>query len=148
MWNWFDMLREEHTIKALAYYKHADFVLGMRGHAQICPIGMGTPVVTIANHDKHVGLIGKLGIEPLLVEASDPHLGDRLVELSTEAGNRRAVLAAQCREVMEKLTTQMGTFVVDLEKKFTSHPKGPAAPPNLAARATGKIRRTIHELTS
>ncbi len=148
MWNWFDMLREEHTIKALAYYKHADFVLGMRGHAQICPIGMGTPVVTIANHDKHVGLIGKLGIDPLLVEVSDPHLGDRLVELSTEAENRRVLLAAQCRGIMEKLTGQMEMFVLDLRKKFESHPKRQAAPPTLAARAAGKIRNAIHELTS
>jgi polysaccharide pyruvyl transferase WcaK-like protein len=147
MWDWFEMLRDENTTKALAYYKHAAFVFAMRGHGQICPIGMGTPVVTIVNHDKHSSLIRKLGLHPLLVEASDPRLGERLLELSGEVERRRDALAAECRRVMDKLTAQMETFVVDLRRKFEARAKNERAPQPPPARTAGKIRRMIREWT-
>ena len=77
MWDLFHVLRDEHVLAGLSYYKHAAFVMAMRGHAQICPIGMTTPVISILNHAKHRGLLERLDVPSLAVEALDPALGEQ-----------------------------------------------------------------------
>lgn len=44
----------------LSYYKHAKFVLAMRGHGQIIPISYNVPTIALCNHPKHSGLMNKL----------------------------------------------------------------------------------------
>ena len=81
IWDLYDLLRDEHTLKGLAYYKYADFVITMRGHGQICPMAMGTPVITISNHEKNLGLLKKRKVSPLSVNVQDVQLVDRLLDL-------------------------------------------------------------------
>lgn len=52
----------DHSDKAIGFYKHAEFVLAMRGHGQIVPIGFNTPVIALENHPKHRGLMEKLDL--------------------------------------------------------------------------------------
>ncbi|GAM08928.1 polysaccharide pyruvyl transferase [Geobacter sp. OR-1] len=78
-WEWFDIIRDECTLKGLSYYKHAKMVIGMRGHAQICPAGMLTPVITLGNHRKHLDLIKKQNLPDHYVEVGDPQLSDKVI---------------------------------------------------------------------
>ncbi|GGG67264.1 polysaccharide pyruvyl transferase family protein [Epilithonimonas arachidiradicis] len=52
----------DHSDKMIGYYKYADFVLAMRGHGQILPIGFNTPVIALENHPKHRGLMQELDL--------------------------------------------------------------------------------------
>jgi polysaccharide pyruvyl transferase WcaK-like protein len=117
-WNFFEMLREEHTPRGLAFYKHARHVVAMRGHSQICPIGMGTPVITVANHDKHVGLIANLGVRSYYVEASDPNLGSKLVELEGEIERSRDSIAAEYRSAISRMIEHTAEFLSKLKRGY------------------------------
>lgn len=59
VWNWYEIIREDNVSAGLGYYSHAKFVIAMRGHGQIIPIGMNVPVISIINHPKHIGLLKK-----------------------------------------------------------------------------------------
>jgi len=61
----------DHTKEAIGYYKHANFVLSMRGHGQIVPICFNTPVITIGNHPKHKGLLEELKLTDYYVDLSE-----------------------------------------------------------------------------
>jgi polysaccharide pyruvyl transferase WcaK-like protein len=54
-WDWCHFIRKDCVAEGLGYYKYAKFVLAMRGHAQICPMGMNVPVISMINHPKHLG---------------------------------------------------------------------------------------------
>lgn len=57
--------------EALGYYKHANFVLSMRGHGQIVPICFNTPVITLGNHPKHKGLMETFNLLDYYVDTND-----------------------------------------------------------------------------
>ncbi len=61
----------DHSDKAVGYYKHAEFVIAMRGHGQILPIGFNTPVIALENHPKHRGLMEELGLLDYNVKVDD-----------------------------------------------------------------------------
>ena len=52
----------DHTYDVMGIYKNADFVLAMRGHGQIVPLGFDVPVISLENHDKHRGLMEEFGL--------------------------------------------------------------------------------------
>lgn len=123
-WDYFAMLREGQTINGLAYYKHAEFVVAMRGHSQICPMAMGTPVITVANHEKHLGLIAKLGLSPCVVEAADPNLGPKLIEKAGWLQRERTRLLAEYRTAVDGMTQHTGQFVRELRSKYNAALQG------------------------
>lgn len=53
----------DRSSECVGYYENAEFVLAMRGHGQIIPISFNTPVISIENHPKHVGLMKELGLD-------------------------------------------------------------------------------------
>ncbi|MCL4821089.1 MAG: polysaccharide pyruvyl transferase family protein [Vicinamibacteria bacterium] len=55
-------------------YRRADLVVGMRGHSAICAVGLGTPFVGLATHDKIGGFLADVG------------LADWSVDLETDPG--------------------------------------------------------------
>lgn len=65
-------------------YRRADLVLGMRGHSSICSIGVGTPFIGLASHDKVEGFLKEIGLQEWTVDldrdpglAALPHMLDR-----------------------------------------------------------------------
>lgn len=56
---------------AISFYKYAEFVLAMRGHGQILPIGFNIPTVSLENHEKNKGLMQKLGLIEYNVDVLD-----------------------------------------------------------------------------
>ncbi|WP_114793149.1 polysaccharide pyruvyl transferase family protein [Niabella yanshanensis] len=61
----------DHSDKMIGYYKYAEFVLAMRGHGQILPIGFNTPVIALENHPKHRGLMEELDLLDYNVKIDD-----------------------------------------------------------------------------
>lgn len=66
--------------ESVGYYKNAEFVLAMRGHGQIVPIAFNTPVISMDNHPKHLGLMKKLGINEYNVSVSSDELSGEILE--------------------------------------------------------------------
>lgn len=60
--------------ESLGLYGDAAFVIAMRGHGQIVPISLGTPVISIENHPKHEGLMRDLGLQDFNVSIHEPDL--------------------------------------------------------------------------
>ncbi|MFC7405045.1 polysaccharide pyruvyl transferase family protein [Georgenia alba] len=108
---------------ALATYRNASLVIGMRGHATMIPFGLGTPVLSIVSHPKMRYFLDDVGRAEWGVDVGDSNLGDRLTDLA------RDVLAREedyRRDVRER---QQGLF---------DHVAGAAE--LVAARTTGPPR--------
>ncbi|NVJ86746.1 MAG: polysaccharide pyruvyl transferase family protein [Algoriphagus sp.] len=70
----------DHSDEAVGYYKHAEFVLAMRGHGQIVPIAFNTPVISLENHPKHRGLMENLGLIDYNVSLAQDDFRGELME--------------------------------------------------------------------
>lgn len=74
----------DHSNKAIGYYKHANFVLSMRGHGQIVPISFNTPVITIGNHPKHKGLMEEFDLLEYYADLSDDRFKRKIEDMINE----------------------------------------------------------------
>ncbi|MDR7384082.1 polysaccharide pyruvyl transferase family protein [Promicromonospora iranensis] len=65
---------------ALAVYRQASLVIGMRGHSTMIPFGLGTPVLSIVSHPKMRYFLEDVDRTDWGFDVSDPDLGARLAE--------------------------------------------------------------------
>ena len=79
----FSYLAFDHTTEALDYYYYAEFVIAMRGHGQIIPLGFNVPVIALNNHPKHVGLMTELGLEEFTISIHEANFDKSLINLIT-----------------------------------------------------------------
>jgi len=79
----FELIDLSHAkpLDVLQAYSAADLVIGMRGHAQMIPFGLGVPIFSIISHDKMQFFLDDIGKPDWGVEIDDQKLDDRLVEL-------------------------------------------------------------------
>lgn len=117
-WNWFDIIREDNVSKGLGYYKYAAFVIAMRGHAQICPIGMGVPVITIINHPKHLGLLQKLNMMNLWVAVTDQNFMIKIKSLIKYVEKNKTKIKQKNIELVNQLMIKTKLFIETLIKKL------------------------------
>lgn len=68
----------DNCLEAIQQYQYAEFVLAMRGHGQIIPLGYNVPVIALVNHPKHSGLMGKLGLKDYSVNIHEPEFQNQL----------------------------------------------------------------------
>ena len=112
LWNLMRVLRDEYNLEGLSTYRHARFVIGMRGHAQIFPIGMGVPVITVGNHPKHLELLRKLRLpEDYYVEAADPNLDDKVIGMIEQLGSETARLRELYAFRVDEMASVAETFI-------------------------------------
>lgn len=102
------------TAEILSFYESVDLVAGMRGHAQMIPFGMGTPIISLVAHDKMQWFLDDIGHSDWGVEFDSPDVRDRMVAaFDTAADNidlRRQQVAA-ARETLWKITqTNLATI--------------------------------------
>lgn len=64
----------------LQSYRGFDLVLGMRFHANVCPIGMGVPSRGLLNYPQVERLYEEVGMSDRLVDVRDAGFGKRLVD--------------------------------------------------------------------
>jgi len=117
-WDWFDIIRDECTHKGLSYYKFAKLVIGMRGHAQICPAGMLTPVVTIGNHRKHHDLLKKQHLPEYYVEVDDPCLSDKVIIMVNDILDRYELIKGTYGDSLTRMLEASAMFIRELAEKF------------------------------
>lgn len=105
IWN-FGRYAFDHSKDAIAYYKHAEFVLAMRGHAQILPISFNVPVISLETQAKNRGLMERLGLLEYNIDVLDEELDvkcEALIERIENDGNRvRGYYATLNREIIEQ----------------------------------------------
>lgn len=119
IWDWFSIIREENTTIGLGYYKYADFVIAMRGHAQICPIGMGVPVISIINHPKHLGILRNLNLMDLYVSVNDNEVSTKIISMIDIVEKNRNKIKAKYETLMDKLTDQTRNWVIKVQKRYS-----------------------------
>lgn len=66
------------TQRVVEYYSGVNLVLGMRGHAQMVPFGVGTPIFSLISHDKMAAFLSDIEHPEWGLELTDPDLEERL----------------------------------------------------------------------
>lgn len=117
-WDWFDVIRDENNYKGLAYYKHAKLVIGMRGHAQICPAGMLTPVVTLVNHRKHLDMIKKQQLPEHYVEVNDPQLSEKVIMMINDILTNYEKIRSLYGNALANMVDSSSSFIRNLAEKY------------------------------
>jgi len=93
----------DHVDKSLGYYQNAEFVIAMRGHGQILPIGFCVPVISLQNHPKHAGLMRKLGLIEYNVRIEDVDFESRLREKIAKVILNQSTLRIEYEKLNESL---------------------------------------------
>lgn len=81
-------------------YRQADLVVGMRGHSAICSVGLGTPFVGLATHDKVSGFMDEIGLPDWCVDLRSAAWLDRL---AAKIDAVQSDPGSACRAFREKL---------------------------------------------
>jgi polysaccharide pyruvyl transferase WcaK-like protein len=63
-------------------YKKADLVLGMRFHANVCALGLGTPVIGLVNYRQIEKLFDEMGLNAFKVDVNKQGFDQKLLALS------------------------------------------------------------------
>jgi polysaccharide pyruvyl transferase WcaK-like protein len=98
VWN-FGYYAFDHSDKALAFYKYAHFVLAMRGHGQIVPIGFNTPVISLENHEKNRGLMEKIGLMEYNVDILNEDFGLKINDAVKKIEDNRVRLVGEYHNI-------------------------------------------------
>lgn len=109
----------DHSDEAVGYYKYAEFVLAMRGHGQILPIGFNTPVIALENHPKHRGLMEELGLLDYNIKVDSENFETALRDKITILEDNRAQLIHSYKEINKKLDQDSKNAFVEIKKKLT-----------------------------
>lgn len=95
----------DHCHEAIGYYKFAEFVIAMRGHGQIIPIGFGTPVISLENHPKHIGLMKELDLLEFNVKIGDTNFVHKLSAKIEKIKTHRDQLVKKYNQINKDLLT-------------------------------------------
>lgn len=106
----------DHSDKAIAYYKYAEFVIAMRGHGQIVPIGFNTPIVSIQNHPKHGGLMEELELSEYNIDIHEVNFKDKLTSVIQKTINNKQNLEKQYDALNTKMSRQTEKAFEDINK--------------------------------
>jgi len=93
----------DHIDKALAYYKYAEFVIAMRGHAQIIPISFNTPTISLENHDKNRGLMEGFGLIDYNVDILDDDFEFKVSSIINAFQKNKNMLLSSYQQLNHKL---------------------------------------------
>lgn len=90
------------TSEILSFYESVHLVAGMRGHAQMIPFGVGTPIISLVAHDKMGWFLDDIGHSEWGVDFAKPHARERMIAAFERAaqdlpGRRVEVAAARAR---------------------------------------------------
>lgn len=109
----------DHSDQAVGYYQYAEFVLAMRGHGQILPIGFGVPVVSLQNHPKHAGLMKTLGFLEYNVKIDDEDFENRLKEAIRKLIRNKTILRDEYKIVNAKLFNKTTNSFLEIKQKIS-----------------------------
>lgn len=84
-------------------YVRPSLAIGMRGHAQMVPFGCGTPILTLASHDKMRWFLQDIGHDEWGVEVADLDSRDRIVVTARQILGREAAVRAEIGRASREL---------------------------------------------
>lgn len=97
-------------------YKSVDLVIGMRYHANVCPIGVKTPTISIVNLEKHRLLYKDIGMGERLVQSDLKGFSSVLSAKLNEYLPRLDVLRNENIQLIEKLEKQNERYFLQLKE--------------------------------
>jgi polysaccharide pyruvyl transferase WcaK-like protein len=84
----------------MKYYRDAQFVLAMRGHGQIVPLGFRTPVITFSAHDKIRGMMESLGLSHYHADLHSEEFTSQVLGLVDEIEADRSGVVSEVDKLM------------------------------------------------
>lgn len=114
-WDWHEIMREDSVSVGLGYYKHASFVIAMRGHAQICPIGMNVPVISVINHPKHLGLLQKYKLDDMAILVNDDNFDEKIKIAITNLINNKEEIKNKYKQLMNEFNDYTENYLRKLK---------------------------------
>src|SRR5690606_29610341 len=109
----------DHSDQAVAYYKHAAFVIAMRGHGQILPIGFNTPVIALENHPKHRGLMQELDLLTYNLKVNQENLANHLIDCIKQVVQNKEQLVSKYRQINKQLDADTHKGFQDIIKSIS-----------------------------
>lgn len=79
-------LTSKSAVDVIRTYEKFDLVLGMRGHSQMIPFGLGIPIFSLISHDKMQFFLNDIGKKSWGVEMKDPQLFEKLEDMLMQCG--------------------------------------------------------------
>nr|WP_299034095.1 polysaccharide pyruvyl transferase family protein [uncultured Tenacibaculum sp.] len=108
----------EHSDKMIGYYKYAEFVVAMRGHGQIIPIGFNVPVIALENHPKHRGLMEEFNLLDYNVRVDNDDFQNELLEKISLLEEKRNILIEKFVGINKELISQSNSKMQEIKKKI------------------------------
>jgi len=88
---------------ALARYRDAALVVGMRGHAGMIPFGVGTPILSLVSHPKLQYFLDDIGRPEWGFSVASPTLADDLAASTLDILERQGAYRADIRSIQDAL---------------------------------------------
>lgn len=110
---------ELHTMDqadALAVYRQASLVIGMRGHATMIPFGMGTPVLSIVSHPKMRFFLEDIDRPDWGYDVGDAALGAQLAERTLDVLGREDEYRADVADRQQILLPHVRAAAAEIAK--------------------------------
>jgi len=104
----------EKTLFAL--YRDAELAMGPRFHANVCPIGLGTPTIGLVTTQKLVDLYEELGMPERTVGGQQPGFSKQLIKLAADSVASHPQVTDRYRDLAGRLTAQSNAVYERLKK--------------------------------
>lgn len=97
----------------LQRYARYDLVLGMRFHANVCPIGMGVPTIGLLNYPQVALLYKELGMEDRLLDVRLPDFAPALQDFALKDIDNLFQIRTRYRTVVDQIHRQGSEVMKD-----------------------------------
>lgn len=92
--------------KVLEFYRHMPLTIGMRGHSQMIPFGLGNAILSLASHDKLLYFLDDIGHSEWGIDVQDSDLGEKIIAHIDTCEQNWKDLYAQVEAAQEGLWRQ------------------------------------------
>lgn len=98
-----DLFREDDTDKIYEAYAKPELVIGMRGHAQMIPFGMGVPILSIITHNKMKWFLEDIGHMEWGADVCEQDFPQKLYDRAINILNNRDAVRQEIFNIQDKL---------------------------------------------
>ena len=98
-----DLFREDDNDKIYEAYSTPELVIGMRGHAQMIPFGLGTPILSIVSHNKMQWFLEDIGHSEWGVDVREEDFAQKLYERALNILNNKESVKQEISHIQDRL---------------------------------------------
>ncbi len=91
-------------------YRRCDLVVGMRFHANVCPIGLGVPTIGIVTHPQIAALYRELGLAERAIRPDHPTFPEALNRLIDDSIARRVQIQSRFAALRAAMQAEVSAF--------------------------------------